>query len=109
MGPATRGPAGHVNHSLYRYWIFVKRQPSSNKTIATYYESNKATSNYPQYAALEMEVDRSVSTSYSHGNSHSHDNSNYGNNHIMTAAVVMTTTVHNHGSNHIHGTSYTLS
>ena len=40
----------------FSYRIYVQRQPSQNSTIATYYESVRATSNYPQYAALERSL-----------------------------------------------------
>ena len=41
--------------------MFVQRKPSNNATITTYYESNLFKANFPQYAALDMAVQNTVS------------------------------------------------
>ena len=41
---------------VYRVLIYVQRMPSTNAEKGTWYTSNKATDNWPQYAAIEMKV-----------------------------------------------------
>ena len=48
----------------FRFWIFVQRQPSTNTAIGTWYESDKATENWPQYAAVEMMRDEGSTVSW---------------------------------------------
>ena len=62
-GEREGGERDLIFHFCHRYLIYVWRQPSTNQTIANYYESNLATSNFPQYASVRQKTQGSTSVS----------------------------------------------
>eukprot|EP00731_Ephydatia_muelleri_P029842 Em0021g365a len=48
--------AVNQNGPVDKCWFIVQRLPSSNKTLSTYYESARATSNWPEYPSMGVSV-----------------------------------------------------
>ena len=52
--------AVNQNGPVDKCWFIVQRLPSLNKTLSTYYESARATSNWPEYPSMGVSVNVSL-------------------------------------------------
>ena len=48
---------------VYRYWVIVRREPSTTTALGTWFDSDRASSNWPPYPTLEMCFDQTTSSS----------------------------------------------
>lgn len=48
--------AVNQNGPVDKCWFIVQRMPSTNKVLGTYYQSSRATSNWPEYPSINLAI-----------------------------------------------------